>query len=207
MNGAEGQGYARGSPDGRQQRSQTQQLHFPPRGFQQPQLQGQLQRPPNNGAWGNGQFQQAVVTRPQQKWNQQGPKQNFQQQQQQQQQGAMPNFQQQGPQPNLQPQQQQQNTRPYLQKQQQQQNPRPNFQTNKQQQAKKQHPGNPALASAQVNAGTVRIPSVTAWLQKNLNTVFPDNTTIVDRILTNHPSENDLNKLSSYILEVLNPDR
>ena len=48
-----------------------------------------------------------------------------------------------------------------------------------------------------------RSKEVTNWLAANLEKIFPDDGDKVSRILENHPSETDMNKLSGYLLEIL----
>ena len=76
-----------------------------------------------------------------------------------------------------------------------------------QQQWPQQNQERPTTQKQQQNkkdqAKKLRTKESTEWLATKLNNVFPDNNDKVQRILDNHPYETDLNKLSSYILEVL----
>ena len=53
------------------------------------------------------------------------------------------------------------------------------------------------------NSKPLRTKEVTNWLAANLEKIFANDADKVRRILENHPFETDMNKLSSYILEIL----
>ena len=68
---------------------------------------------------------------------------------------------------------------------------------------KVQH-ANPVTGAMQgSNSKPLRTKEVTNWLAANLEKIFANDADKVRRILENHPFETDMNKLSSYILEIL----
>ena len=60
-----------------------------------------------------------------------------------------------------------------------------------------------AQATRAANSTPLRTKELTNWLASNLEKIFPDDSDKVRRILDNHPSETDMNKLSGYLLEIL----
>ena len=74
---------------------------------------------------------------------------------------------------------------------------------NKGQQQQVQHTTQFTDATQPGNSKPLRTKEVTEWLAANLEKIFANDADKVRRILDNHPFETDMNKLSSYILEIL----